>query len=136
MRKNRKQLEKIIKVDRLIEDINKVEGLLIIVEGKSDSEGLKKLGVKKKIIIYNNKFINQMLERDKATNKRLLILTDFDTEGQAINKKITKYAESLGYKVEKEIRKRFRKETRKYGEEIYGIAKVIRDIKLYYQIID
>ncbi len=75
---------------------------LVIVEGKRDKEALCSLGFQK--IITLNKGIYETTEQIKE--KEVLILTDFDSEGKQIARKFNLILQSLGYKTEKQTRRR------------------------------
>ena len=74
----------------------------VIVEGKRDKEALCLLGFKK--IITINKGIYETTEQVKE--KEVLILTDFDYEGRLISKKLNLILQHLGYKIDRETRRK------------------------------
>ena len=74
----------------------------VIVEGKRDKKVLCLLGFEKTLTI--NKGIYETTE--KLKEKEVLILTDFDPEGKKIASKLNKILQSLGYKIDKETRRK------------------------------
>ena len=74
----------------------------VIVEGKRDKKVLCLLGFKK--ILTLNKGIYETTE--KLKEKQVLILTDYDPEGKKIAGKLNRILQSLGYKVDKETRRK------------------------------
>ncbi len=74
----------------------------VIVEGKRDKNILCLLGFKK--ILTINKGIYETAE--KLEEKQVLILTDFDPEGKKIASKLNRILQSLGYKVDRETRRK------------------------------
>ena len=74
----------------------------VIVEGKRDKKVLCLLGFKK--ILTLNKGIYETTEDLKE--KQLIILTDFDPEGKKIASKLNRILQSLGYKVDRETRRK------------------------------
>jgi len=74
----------------------------VIVEGKRDKKVLCLLGFKK--ILTLNKGIYETTE--KLKEKQVLILTDFDPEGKKIAKELNRILQSLGYKVDRETRRK------------------------------
>jgi 5S rRNA maturation endonuclease (ribonuclease M5) len=93
---NREVEEELLKL--LIENKDKQ----VIVEGKRDKEVLCSLGFKK--ILTIQKGIYETTEEIKG--KEVLILTDFDSEGRQIAKKLNLILQHLGYKVDKETRRK------------------------------
>ena len=93
---NREVEEELIK---LLKDNKDVQ---VIVEGKRDKEVLCLLGFKK--ILTINKGIYETTELLKENE--LIILTDFDSEGRKIAKKMNLILQHLGYKVDKETRRK------------------------------
>jgi len=74
----------------------------VIVEGKRDKEVLCSLGFNK--ILTLKKGIYETTEELKE--KEVLILTDFDSEGRKIAKKLNLILQSFGYKVDIETRRK------------------------------
>src|SRR3972149_11785574 len=68
----------------------------VIVEGKRDRDVLCSLGFKK--ILTISKGIYETTEQLK--DREVLILTDFDSEGRQIAKKLNLFLQPLGYKVD------------------------------------
>ena len=94
-----------------------------IVEGKRDRIALCSFGFTK--IIEINKGIYETTERLKE--KTVLILTDFDREGREIAKKFNEILPPLGYKVDKQTRRKiglmFTKLKIRKIEELRGVLK-------------
>jgi 5S rRNA maturation endonuclease (ribonuclease M5) len=126
VKKYKKYSDDIYKVRKLIEDINKISNLVIVVEGKSDFKGLRELGIMKKIVIFNSQDFRELLD---AKNVSILILVDFDKEGQKLDKKLSNLFGSLGLRVLKELRQEFRRVTKVFGNDIYSITINIKKIK-------
>lgn len=74
----------------------------VIVEGKRDKKVLCLLGFEK--IITLNKGIYETTEELKE--REVLVLTDFDPEGREIAKKLNLILQSLGFRVDKETRRK------------------------------
>jgi|Deesub1362A_J573_1020465.scaffolds.fasta_scaffold00001_383 5S rRNA maturation endonuclease (ribonuclease M5) len=124
MKKDR-DLQRFLKIRDLISSLNEIEELIIVVEGTSDRDGLKTIGINKEIIVYNERSFWSKILRETATSKKILILTDFDREGEEINDRIEKRIETYGYVILREWRRRFRSDTVGLGQEIYEIARSI-----------
>jgi len=107
--------------EELLNLLEKIKEEQVIVEGKRDKKILCLLGFKK--IITINKGIYETVERLKG--KQVIILTDFDSEGRQIAKKLNLFLQSLGFSVDKETRRKIgllftRLKIRKI-EEIRGV---------------
>lgn len=88
--------------EELIELLKKNKDVTVIVEGKRDKEVLCSLGFNKILTIH--KGIYETAEELKE--KDVLLLTDFDSEGRQIAKKLNLILQSLGFKVDKETRRK------------------------------
>lgn len=88
--------------EELFKILEQVKDKDVIVEGKRDKEVLCSLGFKK--ILTINKGLYETAEKIKENE--VLILTDFDKEGREIAKKLNLFLQSLGYKVDKENRRK------------------------------
>lgn len=103
--------------------LDKIKDERVIVEGKRDKNALCLLGFNK--IQEINKGIYETAEKIKEN--RVIILTDFDSEGREIAKKLNLILQSLGHSVDKETRRKLgllftRLKIRKI-EELRGVLK-------------
>jgi 5S rRNA maturation endonuclease (ribonuclease M5) len=104
---------------------------LIIVEGKRDRYVLRKLGCKANIIVLGDthKPLLTLIEdlNMKYMGLKVAILTDFDEEGEELNKKIERILEGSSLKVERTLKDRLRKamleENRRRIEELIGLLE-------------
>ncbi len=124
MKKDR-DLQRFLKIRELIRSLNNIEGLIIVVEGVSDRDGLRSIGINREIVVYNERYFWSKILKGTSTSKKILILTDFDREGEEINSRIEKRIETYGYIVLREWRRRFRSYTAGLGQEIYEIARSV-----------
>ncbi|MDI6825924.1 MAG: toprim domain-containing protein [Candidatus Aenigmarchaeota archaeon] len=92
----------------------------IIVEGKRDKEALEKLGIED-IFDISGKSLEE-LSKILDKNKKYIILTDFDSEGNKKNKIISKIFEKNKIVFDPRLRWLFKK--------IFGITKVEEFIKI------
>ncbi len=133
MRKiGRKDLDKLIRIEKWIEDLNKLADVLVVVEGKTDRIMLKEIGIRHEIIIFYEKDFWKKIHLEKYLKKKMIILTDFDEEGEGLNNKITRYVLDFNIKVLRKERSDFRKITKGFGNEVYEIAKRILELKEKY----
>jgi len=111
--------------DQISQIKNKTLGTTIIVEGKKDKAALEKLGIGS-ILTISGKDNNKLLDVLKKKNiNRVIVLTDFDKEGEKRYKEILKVFEKNGIKTDSSIRGKF-KQTFKINkiEELSTIAKL------------
>ncbi|MCC6018210.1 MAG: hypothetical protein NDF51_05460 [archaeon YNP-WB-040] len=130
MRGKRKIIERRMEI---IEALKKLDENvdLIIVEGKRDRYVLRKLGCKTNIIALGDthKPLLTLIEdlNMKYMGLKVAILTDFDEEGEELNKKIERILEGSSLKVERTLKDRLRKamleENRRRIEELIGLLE-------------
>ena len=133
MRKiGRRDLDKLIRIEKWIDDLNKLTDVIVIVEGKTDKLMLKKIGINHKIIIFYEKDFWKKVHLESRLKKKMIILTDFDEEGKNLNKKIIRYVLDFNIKVLDKERTDFRIVTKGFGNEIYEIVKRILELKEKY----
>jgi len=108
-------------VEELLNILENVKDKQVIVEGKRDKKVLCSLNFTD--IITIEKGIYETTESLKE--KEVLILTDYDSEGKQIAKKLNNFLQHLGYKVDKETRRKigflFTKLKIKKIEELRGV---------------
>ncbi len=120
VKKNNFIMDSLIKI---IDDLNKEEGTILIVEGKRDIKALRSFGFKGKILEYR-----QLLEflHKEGTIKKFILLVDFDKEGKKICKKLYNLLSIKGYKVDLYYWRKI-SEFKKFGineiEDIYTYLK-------------
>ena len=89
-----------------VEDLSKIleknKDKVTIVEGKKDKKALCSLNFTNVVTI--NKGLYETVEGLKE--KEILLLTDYDPEGRQIAKKLNTLLQHLGYKVDKETRRK------------------------------
>ena len=108
-------------IEELLELLKKNKDRQVIVEGKRDKKVLCSLDFTNVITI--NKGLYETVEILKENE--VLLLTDFDSEGRQIAKKLNIFLQHLGYKVDKEARRKiglmFAKLKIKKIEELRGV---------------
>ncbi len=109
--------------EKLFKTLDEVKERQVIVEGKRDREALCLFGFTK--IITINRGLYETAEDIKG--KEVIILTDFDAEGKEIAKKLNLFLQSLGFKVDRETRRKigflFTKMKIRKIEELRGVIK-------------
>lgn len=112
-----------------IESFKKIVDLntLIIVEGKKDKKALSYLGLKN-ILEISGKSLEKTVNLIKSRNpESVLILTDFDDEGEKYSKELIKIIQFNGIKSDQTFRKKFK--------SIFKIMK-IEELNSFKKILD
>jgi 5S rRNA maturation endonuclease (ribonuclease M5) len=98
-------------------------GVPILVEGKRDENALKELGVRGRIIrIRQHRKRLFELTEELSKYKSIVILTDFDQEGEALSQEIRRQLQLWG--VQTIMREKIRKAISWATREIEGLHKV------------
>jgi len=106
-------------VFEIIERLKREENALILVEGRRDTESLRNMGIETEIIcISQRKMYDLTLDLVKK-DKKIIILTDFDSEGTKLFKEYRKELESLGANID----------IKYYRELKFYLKKFIRGIE-------
>ncbi|MFP4005739.1 MAG: toprim domain-containing protein [Candidatus Hadarchaeia archaeon] len=112
-------------LEDLIQDIRlkSSEGALILVEGKNDVNSLRELGVNGSIrqIPEGGKTVLHSLE-NFSNYDEIIVLTDFDREGEKLNSFCEKQLSKLGITVLSDLRKRLKKYVIKAVKDIEGLS--------------
>jgi 5S rRNA maturation endonuclease (ribonuclease M5) len=79
---------------------------LVLVEGQRDVEALRNLGYTGGVATCSRFCVNyaELAEMIASENDRVLVLTDFDHEGNELNARFSKLLERMGVVVEKGLR--------------------------------
>ena len=110
-------------LEKLFELLNEAKDEKVIVEGKRDKVALKNLGFEKVWTINRNKSLYYVASGFEGS---VLVLTDFDPEGEKLAKKLTRYLVKMGCKVDKKKRKKLRRIFLKNKlNTIEGIKKLV-----------
>ena len=110
--------KKLEKIDRI-----KKQNSVFITEGKKDKNVLEKLGFKNIITISGKPLhlIPSMIHQNDSES--VVILTDFDEEGEIKASQLTKLLEKEGFEIDHFVRKKFKN----FG--VYKIEELSRFIK-------
>jgi len=86
------------KITKAIVDLRQEteQGALVLVEGPRDQASLHKLGVDKGVIQL--RAYREILDRDpeEFADRKIVVLTDFDREGEFLNKRISRHLSQIG----------------------------------------
>lgn len=118
-------------IKEFIDSLNSEKESTVIVEGKRDSEALKKLGFTEKVLEFH-KFGGLTKFADSVSDhKRLIILFDSDRKGKYLTRRVIEQLErrtriDLSYKKKliQITRGKIRtiEELDRYGQFLYGVA--------------
>jgi 5S rRNA maturation endonuclease (ribonuclease M5) len=98
-----------------------------VVEGKKDKKALSKLGFKK-VIDISGKSLHEISDKIKSDGiDRIIILTDFDEEGEIKASQLKKLFIHLKIKVDSFARKRFKSLKIHKIEELNSFTKIMED---------
>jgi len=106
---DRRSLNLLEKVKRLVEAVNaSVDAVL--VEGARDERAVKGLGLTRPVYRVAGKRVKASLVYEvsaKLKGCRVLVLTDFDEEGERLNQLLAVHLSKMGVAVEEGLRRRF-----------------------------
>ncbi|MHA1713843.1 MAG: toprim domain-containing protein [Candidatus Ranarchaeia archaeon] len=106
------------------------EGTYLIVEGKNDTIALNALQITKNIIqIHSNQHPLIQLEQLIGYKSKVLILTDFDEEGEAIAKRLQVVLASRKPRFLTSLRNRLRETVSLWVRTIEGLYRFYRHLK-------
>ncbi len=112
-------------LDRIRERSN--EGVAIIVEGKKDEKALRELGVSGPIyhVPSGGRSPLNSLE-DLSGHDEVIILTDFDRNGEKLALFCKKQLQKLGFTVLSDLRDKLRSYVRKAVKDVEGVSSFVR----------
>ncbi len=119
-----KEFERRDYFSKLMEEIkyeNEFRGMLILVEGIRDLKTLRKFGISGPILCIKSWKYSDLLDYISLHYSRVLILSDWDPEGERISSKIGKDLESYGIKVERGYREKIKSFARKEVKDVEGL---------------
>ncbi len=108
-------------VFEIIERLKGEKNAVILVEGKRDKRALKKVGVRSEIVRISQKNMYNITLRLIKKEKKIIILTDFDTEGTALFKKYRRELEFLGASIDTSYYRQLKFHLKKF---IKGIEEI------------
>ncbi len=118
--------EQLDNLDRVIDDIEREtdKESVILVEGRRDEEALTKLGIESDIIHVsgNGYSIHETAQSVSHQYSTAIVLTDWDSQGKTLMKKLKKHLEYYGVTPETIYRKRLMNLTSK---EVYDVESLV-----------
>jgi len=108
------------------------KGIVIIVEGKKDLQALRALGVQGKIITAKTggkTLLDVISEVEKAGEKEIIILFDFDRRGREWTKRVKLHFEKVGITPNLRFWGELAKHARRDVKDIEGLASYMETLK-------
>ena len=107
--------------------MDKAKDYIFVVEGKRDANVLSDLGIKD-IFTISGTALDSVAEKIEARHKSIVILTDFDRDGEKKEKILERFLCSSSAHIERKVRKFF-KESLKITkiEELKEAAKLVNN---------
>lgn len=99
-----------------------LRGAAVVVEGEDDADALNRIGIAN-LFLVSTEGIRRMCEELEG-KEEVIILTDFDSEGEEINERISEGLTSFGVRVNRELRERFKKAFLPYSRTVEGLKDV------------
>jgi len=81
----------------------------VVVEGPHDKKTLRLLGYKKPILLCSKLLHTELSDLVAKKFSNAVILTDFDKQGDSLNRRLTDLFEQRGVKVDRFYRRKFKK---------------------------
>lgn len=123
MRSNTRKRQAVEELKQLLNDIAVLVDA-VLVEGVRDIESLRRLGYAGEILSCSVPGVNDydLMHSISDTYSSVLILTDFDQEGQRLNQHFSELLEREGVKVEHGLRKQVGRRTAALG--VYAVESL------------
>ncbi|MEM2600381.1 MAG: hypothetical protein QXE29_01385, partial [Candidatus Hadarchaeales archaeon] len=104
-------------------------GTPVLVEGRRDREALLSLGIEGRIVHLNRN--GSLLERLEGLGgyERVVVLTDFDREGEELALRCSKYLRLMGVEPLLEPREKLKKLLRKEVKDVEGMVHLLRFLR-------
>ena len=109
---------------------NRDNNMLILVEGKNDVAALRLLGFDGPIKSIKSKRLSDLIDEIILEYSRVLILSDWDAEGETLYKRIKFLLESYGIKVEDKYRRDIKNFTKKEIKDVEGLYVYVSSLRL------
>ncbi len=116
--------EALEEVEEVLEELREEsrEGTPVLVEGRNDRGALLSLGVEGKIVhLHDGRSLPDLLE-DLREYRRVIVLTDFDREGEELAARCSRYLRVMGVEPLLDPRERLKRLLRKEVKDVEGMA--------------
>ncbi len=90
--------ERLKRIELIIKELGEFSsnGATIVVEGRKDRRALRDLGIKGEIIFASRFPLFQFSENAADNSREIIVMTDWDKEGEMLARKISGYLTSFG----------------------------------------
>ena len=124
-------LDRLRKIEQIICEIKDLsrEGAIIIVEGKKDRDALNDLGISDRISLASYSPLLNFAEDVSRKTNQVIILTDWDSQGKKMAKKISGYLQASGTKPNNLIRNKIKKLVRKEIKDVEGLSGYVNNLR-------
>ena len=124
-------LERLEKLEELIQELQQLseEGAVIIVEGQRDRESLRNLGISGIIELGTKKSLLMFCEEVARESNDVIVLTDWDKNGEKLAVLMESYLKSVNAKVNMDIREKIKKLVKKRIKDIESLNTHIVNLK-------
>ncbi len=104
-------------------------GAILVVEGRRDEETLRRMGINGRVIRFcevGRRSFTDLME--KSRGEKLIVLTDFDEEGEEMLRLIERDTSNNGVKADTRMRKRLFEAARNYASTVEGLGKIAEEV--------
>ncbi|MDD2778280.1 MAG: DNA primase [Methanocellales archaeon] len=124
-------LDRLQKIEQIICDIKDLsnEGAVIIVEGKKDRDALNELGISDQISLASYQPLLNFAEGISRKTNQAIILTDWDSQGKKMAKKISGYLQASNTKPNNLIRNKIKKLVRNEIKDVEGLSGYVNSLR-------
>lgn len=125
-------IDRLRKIEQIICEIKDLSraGAVIIVEGKKDRDALNELGISDQISLASSPPLLNFAEDISRKTNQAIILTDWDSQGKKMAKKISAYLQASGTKPNNLIRNKIKKLVRKEIKDVEGLSGYVNNLRL------
>jgi 5S rRNA maturation endonuclease (ribonuclease M5) len=127
-------IERLEELEKTIVELKELaqDGAILVVEGRKDAESLRYLGVIGDIKLASQQPLLDLTESLSRSGKKIVLLTDWDSKGYIIAKKLEKYLLAYGIIPDTRTRSKLRSLSKKSIKDIESLNNYMN--KLRYEI--
>lgn len=130
--------ERLKRIELLLKELEDFssKGAAIVVEGRKDRRALRDLGIQGKIIFASHFPLFQLSEQIANDSREIIVMTDWDQEGEMLAKKISRYLTAFGRSPNLIFRLRLGAMVRKEVKEVENLAGYIARLRVECRVED
>ncbi len=124
-------LDRLQKIEQILCEIKDLsnEGAVIVVEGKKDRDALNELGISDQISLVSYQPLLDFAEDISRKTNQAIILTDWDSQGKKLAKKISGYLQASNTKPNNLIRNKIKKLVRNEIKDVESLSGYIHSLR-------